>query len=99
MTDIVELLLTGGEVSPEAAAHEIERLRSDCLTLALRLYSEPTRTMAPETQEVMNRWRPKCELLMHPRLLSDRQMADDYFAANPTMNITIINGCMYTRRF
>lgn len=32
----------------------------DCLTLALRLLSEDPATFAPETAEVMSRWRPKC---------------------------------------
>lgn len=32
----------------------------DCLTLALRLYAENDNTFAPETREVMSRWRPKC---------------------------------------
>lgn len=38
-----------------------DALQSDCLTLALRLYGEDPYTMAPETLEVMDRWRPRCE--------------------------------------
>lgn len=36
------------------------RLRKDCLTLALRLLGESPDTFAPETAEVMDRWRPVC---------------------------------------
>jgi hypothetical protein len=37
---------------------EIERLKSDCMTLTLRLYGEPLGSMSPETIEVMGRWKP-----------------------------------------
>jgi len=40
---------------------EAESLRSDCLTLAMRLYSEDPDTFAPETREVMDRWRVECD--------------------------------------
>lgn len=35
--------------------------RSDAMTMALRLYGEKVDTFAPETIEVMNRWRPLVE--------------------------------------
>jgi len=45
---------------------ELEQLRQDCMTLALRLLGEDDRTFSPETHEVMTRWRPMClELLQH----------------------------------
>jgi hypothetical protein len=47
-----------------AANTEIERLVSDCMTLALRLFGEDPDTFAPETREVMDRWRPKCMKLL-----------------------------------
>jgi hypothetical protein len=34
-------------------------LASDAMTLAMRLYAESDDTFAPETIEVMKRWRPK----------------------------------------
>jgi hypothetical protein len=37
---------------------EIERTKSDCMTLTLRLYGEPLGSMSPETIEVMGRWKP-----------------------------------------
>lgn len=37
------------------------QMYQDILTLALRLYSENDDTFAPETREVMNRWRPVIE--------------------------------------
>ena len=40
---------------------DVRQLESDCLTLALRLYGEDPETFAPETAEVMDRWRPRCE--------------------------------------
>ncbi|CAK0763762.1 hypothetical protein CCP4SC76_390007 [Gammaproteobacteria bacterium] len=44
---------------------EIAQLRSDCLTLALRLFGEDDYTFSPESHEVMSRWRPKCFALMN----------------------------------
>jgi len=38
---------------------EVDKLESDCLTLALRLCGEDENTFAPETREVMNRWRQR----------------------------------------
>jgi len=35
-------------------------LEQDCLILALRLMAEDPLTFAPETEEVMSRWRPRC---------------------------------------
>jgi len=40
---------------------EKETLEKDCITLAMRLYGEDPSTFAPETAEVMDRWRPRCE--------------------------------------
>jgi hypothetical protein len=37
---------------------EIERTKSDCMTLTLRLYGEPLESMSPECIEVMGRWKP-----------------------------------------
>ena len=43
---------------------KIAQLEKDCTTLALRLLGEDPDTFAPETFEVMERWKPKCiELL------------------------------------
>jgi hypothetical protein len=43
---------------------EIRRLESDCMTLALRLLGEDPDTFAPETREVMERWRLKCMVFL-----------------------------------
>ena len=43
---------------------EKESVERDCLTLALRLYGENENTFAPNTREVMSRWRPKCQALL-----------------------------------
>lgn len=40
---------------------ELQQVKSDCLTLALRLHGEDESSFAPETLEVMKRWRPKIE--------------------------------------
>lgn len=37
----------------------------DCLALALRLLGEDPATFAPETAEVMDRWRPKALALLN----------------------------------
>lgn len=39
-------------------------LIQDILVLVGRLYDENPRTFAPETVEVMNRWRPRFEAIM-----------------------------------
>jgi hypothetical protein len=39
-------------------------LRSDAMTMALRLYGEKQDTFAPETAEVMGRWRPLVEAML-----------------------------------
>lgn len=51
-----------GQIFPTGkCAHcYIADLERDCLTLAFRLYGEDDKTFAPETREVMSRWRPKC---------------------------------------
>ncbi len=43
------------------AEKEAADLRSDALTMALRLFGESNDTFAPETAEVMGRWRPIVE--------------------------------------
>ncbi len=43
---------------------EMAQLERDCLTMALRLAAEDVRTMSPECQEVMARWRSKCDALL-----------------------------------
>lgn len=42
---------------------ELNQLHDDAMTLALRLMGEDEDTFAPETREVMSRWRPKCMAL------------------------------------
>lgn len=46
-----------------AKEKELEGLREDAMTMALRLYGESDDTFAPETIEVMSRWRLKCNAL------------------------------------
>ena len=46
-------------------------LDSDCMTLALRLYGEDDATLAPETMEVMDRWRPRVAALLDCCALSE----------------------------
>ena len=41
-----------------------DRLAADCMTLTLRLMGEDDNTFAPETREVMSRWRPMAEALL-----------------------------------
>ena len=42
----------------------MQKLESDRMTLALRLYGEDPDTFAPETAAVMDRMRPKIEALL-----------------------------------
>ena len=46
--------------SPDAY---VKQLESDILTLVGRLYGEDDNSFAPETYEVMKRWRPTFERL------------------------------------
>ena len=46
------------------AEKDAAALRSDAMTMALRLHGEKDETFAPETAEVMKRWRPKVEALL-----------------------------------
>lgn len=46
------------------AEKEVAELRSDAMTMALRLHGESDETFAPETYEVMKRWRPKVEAVL-----------------------------------
>jgi hypothetical protein len=48
----------------KAKATQIGELEHDCMTMALRLMGEDPDSFAPETREVMNRWRPKVEALI-----------------------------------
>ena len=43
---------------------ELEAVRKDCLTLAMRLYGESEGTFAPETAEVMKRMRVEIEKII-----------------------------------
>ncbi len=57
----------GQEIERQTSASlvaKIEELERDCMTLALRLYGEDDNTFAPETREVMARWRPRAEALL-----------------------------------
>lgn len=40
------------------------QIKSDAMTMALRLYGESDDSFAPETREVMARWRPKVEAIL-----------------------------------
>lgn len=46
------------------AEKEAADLRADAMTMALRLHGEDQSTSAPETAEVMRRWRPLVEALI-----------------------------------
>ena len=46
------------------AEKEAAGLRSDATTMALRLYGEKDDSFAPETREVMARWRPVVEAML-----------------------------------
>lgn len=48
------------EAELKIAADMIERLKDDALTMALRLLGEDGDSFAPETREVMDRWRKEC---------------------------------------
>jgi hypothetical protein len=45
-----------------------DQLAQDALTMALRLYGEDEKTFAPETAEVMKRWRPAVEKYLRGEL-------------------------------
>jgi hypothetical protein len=51
----------------------MNQTEKDCLTLALRLLGEDPATFAPETAEVMDRWRPKCIEVLSGRHPQDTQ--------------------------
>ena len=51
---------------PHVLAHA-RQLERDCMTLALRLYAEDPDTFAPETREVMKRWRPRVRALLEDK--------------------------------
>jgi hypothetical protein len=55
-----------GSLSPgiRAAVRRLDQTWDDALIMALRLYSEPESTMAPETVAVMARWRLICDHLL-----------------------------------
>jgi len=50
----------GADALHEAEKQMHERTKADCMALAMRLMDEDEDSLAPETREVMNRWRPKC---------------------------------------
>lgn len=51
------------------APMELQQLHQDALTMALRLLGEDEDTFAPETHEVMSRWRVKCDTYMKEQTL------------------------------
>ena len=55
---------SGQRIGQQEAADRIQRLESDCMTLVLRLMGEHESTFAPETLEVMSRWRTRAEALL-----------------------------------
>ena len=57
----IQPLIPEDHLSPEA---KYIKLEADAMTMALRLYGESDDTFAPETIEVMSRWRPKVEKLL-----------------------------------
>jgi hypothetical protein len=54
------------------AAHAFAKLSTelerDCMTMALRLFSESEDTFSPETIDVMNKWRPRVLQLLQGQL-------------------------------
>lgn len=59
---------------------QVTQLQEDCMTLALRLYAEDADTFSPETLEVMNRWRPKCDVLLRGGSMQDAMTANVEFS-------------------
>ena len=59
-----KVMLAGMKAGQEIERQTSAQLERDCLTLALRLYGEDWDTFAPETREVMERWRPRVEALL-----------------------------------
>jgi hypothetical protein len=51
------------EVQKVAHAY-IDALEKDALTMAMRLMGEDENTFAPETMEVMRRWKKKCMVIL-----------------------------------
>ena len=64
IVDINRVMLVGMKAGQEIERQITRQLERDCLTLALRLYGEDQSTFAPETAEVMARWRPRVEALL-----------------------------------
>lgn len=64
MMAINNVMLAGMKAGQEIERQTSAQLERDCLTLALRLYGEDQSTFAPETAEVMARWRPRVEALL-----------------------------------
>lgn len=54
----------GSDSAIEICAKTINQLESDAMTMALRLLGESDDSFAPETREVMARWRPKVEAVL-----------------------------------
>ena len=62
--EALDLAIGRLEVTALAIKAERDRLAADCMTLTLRLMGEDDNTFAPETREVMSRWRPMAEALL-----------------------------------
>ena len=51
------------------------QLERDCMTLALRMYAMDTDMNAPETNEVLERWRPRVEALLQNQMIDNATLA------------------------
>ncbi|CAK0768155.1 hypothetical protein CCP4SC76_5000007 [Gammaproteobacteria bacterium] len=71
MSNNTQYLDTSSKWFPNLGSSEIKQLRSDCMTLALRLFGEDDDTFSLETYEVMSRWRPKCLALLNGETLPE----------------------------
>jgi len=61
--ELTEVKTKLSELQKVAHAH-IDALEKDALTMAMRLMGEDENTFAPETMEVMHRWKKKCMLIL-----------------------------------
>ena len=61
--ELTEVKTKLSEVQKVAHAY-INALEKDALTMAMRLMGEDENTFAPETIEVMRRWKKKCMLIL-----------------------------------
>ena len=61
-------------VNPENVLATFTRgLERDCMTLALRMYAMDMN--APETNEVLERWRPRVEALLQNQMIDNATLA------------------------